>query len=178
MIINSSLIITSVLISICSCVTHWRVTETGRIESKEDSDFTLLRPYDLTSFLKQSSRLERLEVLKEIINSKDISTKRDPPGKSTVSVANYQENFYKTDPDCLKASQQLTKFSFYETHYIAWNEEGLFLPKSVVEIKKSDVKVFKKPYCDHVEFEFVFGKTFDHLDVSLALLKQIRIAII
>ncbi|CAF0907060.1 unnamed protein product [Brachionus calyciflorus] len=149
-----------VLKGFVSCSTHWRVTEEGRIEVKDDTVFTLLRPYDLASFMKQSDRLTRLDHLKNLIQNKEIpSTHKDPP----VSVTSYQENFYKTDPDCLKAEQQLTKFSFYETHLISWHTHGLYLPKESLDIKRSQVKLFKKPFCDIVSLPFNM-KTFDHLD--------------
>ena len=57
--------------------THWRVTESGRIETKDDSEFTLLRPYDLHAFIKQAERLERLTLLKTLLASKESTTKRD-----------------------------------------------------------------------------------------------------
>ena len=66
-------IIFQILIASCCFATHWHVTENGRIESQEDSPFTLLRPYDLAAFLKQVNRLERLKALKEIIASKEIA---------------------------------------------------------------------------------------------------------
>ena len=50
---------------ISECSTHWKVTELGRIESNEDSPFTLLRPYDLASFLQQIERSARLDELKK-----------------------------------------------------------------------------------------------------------------
>jgi hypothetical protein len=56
--------------------THWQVTESGRIEINEDSFFSLLRPYDLATFLKQDERLKRLAALKELLESKDVSNKR------------------------------------------------------------------------------------------------------
>ena len=71
------------MVSISSCITHWHVTETGRIESKEDSPFTLLRPYDLAAFLKQMNRLERLDTLKEIIASKEISKSSEMLGSKS-----------------------------------------------------------------------------------------------
>lgn len=71
------------LVSLSSCITHWHVTETGRIESKEDSPYTLLRPYDLAAFLKQVKRLERLETLKEIISSKEITKSSEMLGSKS-----------------------------------------------------------------------------------------------
>lgn len=66
------------LVDICKCSTHWKVTELGRIESVDDSPFTLLRPYDLAAFMQQMSRAERLDELKKIIASKEILTKKEP----------------------------------------------------------------------------------------------------
>ena len=70
------------------CVTHWKVTESGRIESKEDSMFTLLRPYDLAAFIKQADRLQRLNLLRDILQSKEFTTKRDT-AKSFYHFYNY-----------------------------------------------------------------------------------------
>lgn len=70
------------LIKVSICSTHWKVTEQGRIESNEDSVFTLLRPYDLASFIKQAERLKRLNYLKDLISSKEISTKKEAKSKT------------------------------------------------------------------------------------------------
>ncbi len=85
-----------------------------------------------------------------------------------ISVAGYQENFYRTDIDCINAGQQLSKFSFYETHLITWRSESMKLPNEILTINQADVKVFKKPYCDVISLPFTMG-TFDHLEVDLVL---------
>lgn len=66
------------------CVTHWKVTESGRIEAKDDSVYTLQRPFDLASFLKQDERVERLNDIKKLLSSKDIVNNRD--SKSKISL--------------------------------------------------------------------------------------------
>jgi hypothetical protein len=71
------LLIFLLFISVVNCLTHWKVTESGRIETQEDTVFTLLRPYDLAAFLKQSNRLERLNVLKDLLASKEFASKKD-----------------------------------------------------------------------------------------------------
>lgn len=141
--------------------THWKVTETGRIEGKDDSEFTLLRPYDLHAFIKQSDRLKRLTYLKELLAIKESTSKRDSTREPSVSVASYQENFYKTDPDCVKAGQQLTKFSFYETNL--WRTDDMKLPNDIMSIKEYDIRYFKKPVCSSTELPFSM-RTFDHLE--------------
>ena len=80
-------------------------------------------------------------------------------------MASYQENFYKTEPDCLRAGQQLTKFAFYETHFTAWNEYGFSLPKESLGIYPSELKTYKKPYCI-AELPFNMG-SYDHFFVRL-----------
>ncbi len=85
------------------------------------------------------------------------------------SVDTYQEKFYKLDSDCLKASQQLAKFTFFETNYIDWDEVKFSFASEVLDIKKSDIITFKKPYCDQIETEFRFDKSFDHLNVSFRI---------
>jgi hypothetical protein len=85
-----SIILSIVLITLIvksSAITHWKITETGRIESNQDSPFSLLRPYDLAAFMKQSYRLKRLELLKELISSIDVLTKKEP----TKSILIYFE---------------------------------------------------------------------------------------
>jgi len=67
----------SLLVACVTCATHWRITDSGRIESNDDSAFSLLRPYDLAAFIKQVERQERLDVLKGILDSKDTLKKRD-----------------------------------------------------------------------------------------------------
>jgi hypothetical protein len=143
------------------CRTHWKLTETGRIENKDDSDFTLLRPYDFHAFIKQTFRFQRLAELKELLACKKSTTKRDSGKEPSVSVATYQENFYKTDPDCVKAGQQLTKFSFYETHL--WRTDHMKLPSDIMSLKEYDIRYFKKPICSIVDLPFSM-KTFDHLE--------------
>ena len=125
--LNSSdiLLIILLLVRTAASVTHWKIAESGRIvdtsslEPMESSPFTLLRPYDLAAFMRQAERFDRLSQLKSLINVKDLLSKRESiksSGSASVSVSNYQENFYKTDQDCLRAGQQLNKFAFYETH--------------------------------------------------------------
>jgi hypothetical protein len=69
--------------------------------------------------------VDRVDELKDLININDLTSKRSggqeqmttsDTSSPPLSVSSYQENFYKTDSDCLKAGQQLNKFSFYETH--------------------------------------------------------------
>lgn len=151
------------LTSECCCVTHWKITDSGRVESNDDSAFALLRPYDLAAFIKQVDRFERLNFLKKILASKDTISKRDSYKNTPISVASYQENFYKSDSDCINAGQQLAKFSFYETHFTTWRSESMNLPKDIMNIDQADVKIFKKPFCDSVELPFTMG-AFDHLE--------------
>ena len=80
-----------------------------------------------------------------------------------ISVASYQENFYKTDQDCINAGQQLAKFSFYESHFVTWRSDVMKLPKEIIEIDQAEIKIFKKPYCDVIDLPFTMG-TFDHLE--------------
>ena len=81
------------------------------------------------------------------------------------SVNHYSEHFYSTDADCISAGQQLTKFSFYETHFITWRSENMHLPKEILSVKHVDTKIFKKPYCSEAaELPFTMA-TFDHLKV-------------
>lgn len=80
-------------------------------------------------------------------------------------MASYQEKFYSSDPDCIKAGQQLTKFTFFETYLISWHTNELTLPKEIMQIPKSTIKVFKKPYCDSIDLPFNMG-TYDHFDVK------------
>ena len=71
------LLIIIYLFTSSDCITHWKVTETGRIEAKDDSLYTLQRPYDLAAFLKQDDRIQRLNYIKRLLASKDVITKRD-----------------------------------------------------------------------------------------------------
>lgn len=80
-----------------------------------------------------------------------------------ISVANYQENFYKNDQDCINAGQQLAKFSFHETHFLALRSDLIKLPKEIMDIDQDDVKVFHKPNCEAVQLPFTM-ETFDHLE--------------
>lgn len=80
-----------------------------------------------------------------------------------MSVVSYQENFYKTDTDCVKAGQQLTKFSFYET--LKMRVEEMKLPKDIIQLKKIDIRYFIKPDCNSIDLPFSL-RTFDHLEVT------------
>ena len=81
-------------------------------------------------------------------------------------MSSYQENFYKTDSDCIKAGQQLTKFSFYETHL--WKLDNMKLPKDILNLKEYDIRYFRKPDCVNTELPFSM-KTFEHLEVKFYL---------
>lgn len=148
-------------------VTHWKITEHGRLELMDDSPFTLLRPYDLAAFVRQAERFDRLSQLKSLVNVKELLSKRESikaSGSSSVSVSNYQENFYKTDQDCLRAGQQLNKFAFYETHLNVMSVKEKKLPKEIMKIKQEEIKTFKKPHCDQSTKLPFSMRTFDHLD--------------
>lgn len=58
--------------------THLKLTESNNIEFEFDSKFTILRPYDLNAFIKQSERSERLNILKDMISSKETIKKSEP----------------------------------------------------------------------------------------------------
>ena len=69
------LVILAIVIKLFSCVTHWKLSESGQIKHVDESPFTLLRPYDLVTFLEQAKRIERLNEINRILSSKDF--KRD-----------------------------------------------------------------------------------------------------
>jgi hypothetical protein len=71
------MILIVLLIETVKSTTHWRVTESGRIESTDNSVFTLMRPYDLAAFIKQAKRLQRIDELKQLLASKDIISFRE-----------------------------------------------------------------------------------------------------
>lgn len=83
-----------------------------------------------------------------------------------VSVAGYQEIFYNSDTDCISAGQQLTKFSFYETHIVPYQTETMLLPNEIRRTNPDDVKMLRKPYCSIVDLPFSM-ENFDHLEVRL-----------
>ena len=55
--------------------THLRITESGRIEYTSNSVFALLRPNDLSSFMKQAERLNQINLLEEKVNGKGLQYK-------------------------------------------------------------------------------------------------------
>jgi hypothetical protein len=65
------------LLTLAECSTHWKVTESGRLESKEEATFTLLRPYDLATLLKQVNRAKYMQDLKVTINKRDAISRQD-----------------------------------------------------------------------------------------------------
>lgn len=69
------LVVLTILIKLFSCVTHWKLSESGQIKQVDESPFTILRPYDLVTFLEQAKRIERLNEINSILSSKDL--KRD-----------------------------------------------------------------------------------------------------
>lgn len=151
---------------VCSvnCVTHWKITDDGRIESNEDSAFTLNRPYDLAAFLRQTQSFDRLNELNKILASREVMTKKDSYKNTPVSVAGYQEKFYESDFNCINAGQHLTKFTFYETHFISWRSETIRLPKDIMNMMHdiTNIEDIKKPYCT-VDLPFNM-ETFDHIE--------------
>ena len=66
------------------CKTHWKVTESGRIEINDDSEFTLLRPYDLHAFVKQSERSQRLKELRDVLALKKPTKKSESSLKKGI----------------------------------------------------------------------------------------------
>ncbi len=90
----STILLLVLLVVKTASVTHWKTTESGRIESEEDSPFSLLRPYDLAAFLKQFTRLERLNFLKDLISSRDLINKKDATHRGLNESFFFEENMF------------------------------------------------------------------------------------
>ncbi len=80
------LVILVILIKLFSCVTHWKLSESDQIKHVDESPFTMLRPYDLLTFLEQAKRIERLNEINSILSYNDF--KRDEKKGLTFSLSN------------------------------------------------------------------------------------------
>jgi len=145
-----------------NCVTHWKLND-GTIEAISSSIYTLQRPYDLISFVKQDERAQRLTEIKNILSSRDIISKRDPKEMPIVSL---QDNFYKHDADCIKAGQPLAKFSFFDNNFVSWKDH---ISKSSEDEKAVETHFevngnveLNEPYCK-VDLPFSM-RIFSHLE--------------
>jgi hypothetical protein len=79
------LVILSVLFKMLSCVTHWKLSESGQIKPVDESPFTMLRPYDLVAFLEQIERLERLNIINSILSNNDLKRNENKSLKNVFS---------------------------------------------------------------------------------------------
>ncbi|XP_071035122.1 tetratricopeptide repeat protein 17 isoform X2 [Parasteatoda tepidariorum] len=92
----------------CTALTHWIVTEDGRIQAQMDSVFSLKRPYDVVALMQQEKRAVLIEELKQqlMIQKEEIDRRED---KET----NLEGKIYATDEDCTAAEKPLTEFDLY-----------------------------------------------------------------
>lgn len=161
-----------------NCITHWKLNkDNGLIEPIQNSLYTLQRPYDLVSFIKQDERVIRLNHIKNILSTKELSKKQDDSTKD-IAVSTYQETFYNSDSDCLKAGQPLVKFSFYESNYNTFKDE------LIRHLRGPNANVFKtnnKKENDNLRIPNCNAKlpfsllTYDHLDVRISFLFNVSI---
>jgi hypothetical protein len=172
---NNLLLIALIILPLkkSNCITHWKFNkDNGLIEPIHNSLYTLQRPYDLVSFIKQDERINRLDYIKDILSTKELTKQQEQQQSDTtkdIAVSAYQEKFYHSDIDCLKAGQPLVKFSFYESNYNSFKDE------LIRHLKGTHTNTFKNnnnnkednlriPYCNaKLPFSLL---TFDHLDVS------------
>lgn len=91
-------------------------------------------------------------------------------------MSSYQEAFYHTDSDCVRAGRELNKFSFFETYLNRWHAQGLSLPKELLQIKPKSIQSFEKPFCNETKLPFSM-ETYDHFEVSQRQLIRVCITI-
>lgn len=143
-------------------VTHLRLNKaSGSIEPVHDSAFTLQRPFDLVSLLAQIERVYRLDKIKRLMATQQATDNLE--SYTPTPMSSYQEAFYHTDSDCVRAGRELNKFSFFETYLNRWHAQGLSLPKELLLIKPKSIQSFEKPFCNETKLPFTM-ETYDHFE--------------
>lgn len=86
---------------VSQAITHWVVTEEGRIQAQFDSVFLLKRPYDLVAFLKQEELATNVsKYLDEMIQRK---INMDQQWSKINIAPEVEHELMSTDTDCVKA---------------------------------------------------------------------------
>lgn len=125
--------------------THWIVTEDGKLQSQEDSIFSLRRPNDLASFLHQEQRMqELLKIKQQLIEQKKIieetsvrSDTSDNDGTVIIDTESDMEQVvYSSHEDCIKAGKPLPEFDLFGGTVM------ILAPKPDAGAKKSSVDDF------------------------------------
>jgi hypothetical protein len=90
-------------------INYWKVTENGRIEANKNSFFTIQKPNDLVVFIKQNERLNRLNFIKDLLNT-------NIDENLHLNLQTYKSQFLNYDVDCSNAGFELQNIQFYDTY--------------------------------------------------------------
>ncbi|XP_047111144.1 tetratricopeptide repeat protein 17 isoform X1 [Schistocerca piceifrons] len=143
----------------CFAVTHWVVTENGRIQAQLDSAFHLRRPYDLFALLEQESRVRAIDHLHHDLISRKAAIDRH--WASLEGATDIETRFYSEDSDCIRAGRRLTDTDLYDSALGDLKERirlEKFLPSSLIQDN-----YFKKPDCTKAARLDFSMRTFEHL---------------
>lgn len=125
--------------------THWIVTEDGKLQSQEDSIFSLRRPHDLASFLHQEQRMQQLlQIKQQLMEQKKIIEETSVKSESSQSdgtviidtESDMEQVVYSSHEDCIKAGKPLPEFDLFGGTVM------ILAPKPDADAKKSSVDDF------------------------------------
>ncbi|CAH0560129.1 unnamed protein product [Brassicogethes aeneus] len=107
-------------------VTHWVVTETGRIQAYMESPYDMRRPYDLLALMEQEKRHEEISSLyNDLIVSKLII---EDKWSSLERTSNLGNKFTSSDPDCLAAGKLFLDIDLFSNIATNGSERNIKIP--------------------------------------------------
>ncbi|XP_048584793.1 tetratricopeptide repeat protein 17 [Nematostella vectensis] len=153
----------------CSAVTHWVVTENGRIEQQASSVFIMNRPYDLVAFMTKEQEVKKAkkdqeheEVYKNFHHQKLVNhgTMKEESEIVTDSDEDQAKEFFAKDPFCNKVKYRVTELSIDLLNVVPFAKKGINI--------EDHVNLKGKAPCLHVpmckELTTVSLLSFDHLE--------------
>lgn len=119
-------------------VTHWVVTENGKIEANLESPFTIRRPYDLLALLDQEKRVDD-------VNSKyeDLMNRQKSINDKLYKLKHISK-FKLDDYECLSKEKKLSSINFYMNVALVENKIN------TIKISNGDksVELLEEPDCE------------------------------
>ena len=160
-----------------TAVTHWVVTERGRIQASPDSAFQLRRPYDLAALFQQMERANELKDVRSHL--RDLKPSPDSVPLDEGDIWELQKQVMETDENCKAAGKPVYEFDFYTSTVLPFSHFGIRLEDhinthSVIDLPSTSLpsskpgvisknNAYQEPKCWLYKLDFSMH-SLEHLD--------------
>ncbi|XP_057703725.1 tetratricopeptide repeat protein 17 isoform X2 [Corythoichthys intestinalis] len=125
-------------------MTHWVVTEDGKIKQEVDSPLNLKHPDDVVIFMRQESRVSYLKKLEKMLVAQKIHIEENEDRDTGL-----EQRHYKEDADCIMAKVPLGDLDLYDGTYISLESKDIS-PEDYVDLLSALPPDLEKPDCAKV----------------------------